>query len=415
MRRGLWVSVVGLSVFTSLVLAKPGVLKTRDGRMLDGDITETVDGLVVTRGTIKVVVARADVASVRYAESADAFSPRINELKPDDTAGRMALAREAFRAGEYSTARGLAEDVLAKQPNNKQAVDLLDMIRRQIMLEAKQRGIEAAATQEAVSSIGTPLPPGELPHQYLSEPEINRIRQTELQEADAGRVRVRLDNNVVARYMQLPQAANVDFLNLSTFQQALTILRNGDSDMRKDVIILSDPGSLRDYRQNIQRIILAGCAASSCHGSQAGGHFVLFPSLENEAAAYTNFYMLSTYQNKPPVQPGSVFGGSLAGTLMIDRQAPDRSLLLTYGLPPQQAGAHPHPTVPNFRPLYNAVNDGQYRRVRAWIAESLVPMQPDYGIRYQPPIAKSLLPPVPATTQATTKPAKMTLTPVPAK
>lgn len=413
MRRALWVSAVGISVFASLVLAKPGVLKTRDGRTLEGEITETTDGMVVKRGTIEVRVARADVASVRYVETTDAFTPRINELKPDDTAGRVALAREAFRAGEYSTARKLADEVLAKEPNNKQAVELLDTIRRQIMLEAKQRGIEAAATQEAVSSIGTPLAPGELPHRYLNDAEINRVRQTELQESDAARVRVRLDNGVAKRFMEIPQADNVDFGSLSAFQQALMIIRHGDADMRKDVIILSDPGALRDYRQSIQPIILRGCASAGCHGSQAGGPFVLFPSMDNEAAAYTNFYMLATYKKAPAAQPSSIFGGSLAGALMIDRQAPERSLLLTYGLPPQQAGSHPHAAVPNFRPTFGSVNDGLYRRVGSWIADSLMHEEPVYGITYQPPVAKPLV--VPATTQATTKPAaKMTVTPLPA-
>ena len=413
MRRGLWVSVVGMTVFASLVLAKPGVLKTRDGKTLEGEITDTPESMIVKRGSIEVHVAHADVASVRYVESADAFTPRINELKPDDVAARIALAREAFRAGQYPTARGLANEVLAKDPNNKEAVDLLNMIRRQISLESRQRGMEAATTQEAVSSIGTPLPPGELPHRYLSDPEINRIRQTELQDGDAARVRVRLEHDVANRFMQIPQADNGNFANLSTFQQAISIIRQGDADMRKDVIVLEDPGSVREFRQNIQKIILVGCAASSCHGTQAGGAFVLFPSMDNQAAAYTNFYMLSTYQKRPAVQPDSIFGGSLAGAMMIDRQVPDRSMLLTYGLPPQQAGAHSHPAIPGFRPAFATVNDGLYRRVRSWIADGLVHQEPVYGITYQPPVAKP--PTAPATTQSTTKPAKMSLTPRPAK
>lgn len=408
MRRAFWVSAVGISVFASLVLAKPGVLKTRDGRTLEGEITDTPESMIVKRGTIEVRVAHADVASVRYTETADAFTPRINELKADDTAGRITLAREAFRAGQYSTARKLADEVLAKEPNNKQAVDLLDTIRRQIMLEAKQRGIEAAATQEGLSSIGTPLAPGELPHRYLNDAEINRVRQTELQEADAARVRVRLDNGVARRFMEIPQATAVDFASLSPFQQALMIIRHGDADMRKDVIILSDPGALRDFRLNIQPIILRGCASAGCHGSQAGGPFVLFPSMDNEPAAYTNFYMLATYKKRPAAQPDSIFGGSLAGALMLDRQAPERSLVLTYGLPVQQAGGHPHPVVPNFRPTFTSVNDPTYRRVGSWIADVLINEEPVYGISYQPPVAK------PATTQATTKPAtKMSVTPVP--
>lgn len=417
MRRGLWVGAVGITVFASLVLAKPGVLKTRDGRTLEGDITDTTEGMLVKRGNIEVRVAHADVASVRYVPSTSPFTARINELKPDDTAGRMALALEAFHAGQYPTASSLAEEVLAKDPNNKQAVDLLDMIRRQILLEARQRGLVAATTQDTTSSIGTPLPPGALPHQYLSDDEINRIRQTELQESDAARVRVRLENAVAKRFKDIPQGSNGDFANLSTFQQAISIIRHGDADMRKDVIVLQDPGAVREFRQNIQKIVLVGCASNSCHGSQAGGPFVLFPSPDNEAAAYTNFYMLCTYQKRPVVQPDSIFGGSLAGAMMIDRQAPDQSLLLTYGLPQQQAGAHAHPAIPGFRPTFATVNDGLYRRVRSWIAGSLVPQEPVYGITYQPPIAKPTTAPATtrSTTQSTTKPAKMSLTTRPAR
>ena len=417
MCRGLWVGAVGITVFASLVVAKPGVLKTRDGKTLEGDIIDTTQAMVVKRGNIEVRVAHADVASVRYVSSTSTFTARANELKPDDTAGRMALALEAFHAGQYPTAGGLAEEVLAKDPNNKQAVDLLDMIRRQIMLEGKQRVMEAATTQDTTSSIDTPLPPGALPHQYLSDAEINRIRQTELQESDAARVRVRLENAVAKRFRDISQGSNGDFANLSTFQQAISIIRHGDADMRKDVIVLQDPGAVREFRQNIQKIVLVGCASNSCHGSQAGGPFVLFPSPDNEAAAYTNFYMLSTYQKRPVVQPDSIFGGSLAGAMMIDRQAPDQSLLLTYGLPPQQAGAHAHPAIPGFRPTFATVNDGPYRRVRSWIADSLMHQEPVYGITYQPPVAKPAT--APATTRptilSTTKPAKMSVTTRPAR
>lgn len=420
MRRGLWVGAVGLTVFASLVLAKPGVLKTRDGKTLEGDITDTVESMVVKRGNIEVRVAHADVTSVRYVPSTSAFTLRINELKPDDTAGRMTLALEAFHAGQYPAARNLAEEVLAKDPNNKQAVDLLDLIRRQILLEPRQRGLEAT-TQDTKSSIGTPLPPGALPHQYLSDAEINRIRQTELQESDAARVRVRLENAVAKRFKDIPQASNGDFANLSSFQQAIRIIRYGDADMRKDVIVLQDPGAVREFRQNIQKIVVVGCASNSCHGSQAGGPFVLFPSPDNEAAAYTNFYMLSTYQKRPVVQPDSIFGGSLAGAMMIDRQAPDQSLLMTYGLPPQQAGAHAHPAIPGFRPTFATVNDGLYRRVRSWIADSLMHQEPVYGITYQPPVAKPATAPATtqsatqSTTQSTTKPSKMSVTTRPAR
>jgi hypothetical protein len=390
-------SLLCVGCVTSLALARYGSIRTKDGRMYEGDVREGQEQVQVVRGTIQVQVPRAEVSAITYTgDTQEVMEQRLSELKPEDMGARLKIGREAFRGGYYDLARKTANEVLDKDPNSREAVDLLNDVRRQMLLEARRAANEAAATTGQVPSVpaGDPAPAA-LPKAYLTDEEINLIKQAELQPSDAGRVRVRLENNVARRYMALPQA-DPKFWNGDDFDRALIIIRSGDMRLRKDVTIVGDPGSIRDYRQNIQRLVLAGCATSSCHGSFAGGeNFVLYPINDNEAAAYTNFLILASYHKKGPGDDSAVFGGASSMRKMIDRLNPSRSLLLQYGLPVQNA-LSPHPTVTPFRFTFANETDPQFRRVQAWIAGSLSAQEPIYPVTY------TLPKPQPATTRSAT-------------
>ena len=62
-----------------------------------------------------------------------------------DQSGRIKLSRKAFEMRDYETAKQLANEALVIDPNSRDAIDMLELVRRQVALESKA----AAATRAA--------------------------------------------------------------------------------------------------------------------------------------------------------------------------------------------------------------------------------------------------------------------------
>jgi hypothetical protein len=199
-------------------------------------------------------------------------------------------------------------------------------------------------------------------------------------------MRVRFMNDVRRRFAALPQVNPRNFAGLTAFQQALVILREGNDSMRKDVVLMDDPAAVRGFR-SVHRQVLGGCATAQCHGSMMGGNFVLFPLPDDNAALYTNFHLLAKYSSRPEIideQP-SLFGGESVTMRMIDRQRPEKSLLLQYGLP-QHLAESPHPQVPGFKPMFRDRRDAMYNRILTWIADDLRTVDVVHPVEYRSPV-----------------------------
>src|SRR5688572_13841975 len=114
----------GLSAAT--VLAKPGVVKTKNGQTYSGEIDESnPETITVTTGSkIPTAVPRNSIASIEYAEDFEKkFRDRLSKLPPQDIPGRLKLAREAYENRQYTLARDAAEQARQIDPNNAEAAD----------------------------------------------------------------------------------------------------------------------------------------------------------------------------------------------------------------------------------------------------------------------------------------------------
>lgn len=387
-------------------LAERGVVKATNGLNYEGDLQETPTQVIIKRNKTEVRVERADVLSLHYLSSdAEEIKKQWNALKMDDAPGRVALAKQAFEHGQYELARSIAADALSIDPNNREAVDLQDYIRRQVVMEIRASR-QREDTEEAKRS------PYALPECYLDEHDINAVRQSELQSRDEGKVRVRFDNDVRRRFVHQYKYNPTTFAALSAFQQAMTMIREGDAAIRKDVIIFDDPAAIREFRA-VQKNVLTGCASQVCHGSFLGGNFILFSNTDNDAVTYTNFYLLTKYSRTAQEQKlQDLFSGSGSRQRMVDRDRPKQSLLLQYALASTIADL-PHPQVPNMRPMFTKLNDPVYVRMLTWIDQSLrrVDVQPE--VAYISPVEQLLQ----ATTQPvaapTTRQTRLTTPPAP--
>jgi hypothetical protein len=394
----LFAAVAGVIVGTSHSNAADSIVHTRDNGAFQGEVTESGTNVIIrSHGGVETVIPKTDVASIEpVGNYADEFKSRLAKLDAKDVAGRIALARDAFEHREYDLARTTLDLALSIDPNNREASDLQNLIQNQMRLER---------ARENPTTAPTALPPrpalagqGGVDRRLLTTADIEAIRRAELQPGDVN-VRIRFDSNdVKKRFADSQNVGYAEFAALLPVEQALLIFDRGDESMRDKVHILSDPGSIIEYRRQIQPLVLQNCATTGCHGGPSGAGLVLFTNADNDAVTYTNFYILQSYRKRLDAGNTGIFSGNLKRLIM--RGHGEQSLLANYGLPTNVA-EYDHPLVNGkpIQPIFRNKQDARYLMVVDWMNNALNNVEPDYGIRYTPP---SALPPNPG---AATQPA----------
>jgi hypothetical protein len=253
-------------------------------------------------------------------------------------------------------------------------------------------GAKAEAVVTAPATQPQPQPQANVPPQYadrrfLTPADIEAIRRKEVKPNDTS-VRLRFDGDVKKRFADSQNIPFPDFNMLAPLAQALLILDRGEDAMKENVRIMTDPQSILMYRRQIQPLIVQGCATTGCDGPSAGGGFMLYTTPENDITTYTNFYILQSYQ-RPAEAPRGVFDQRVKR--LISRGSGEQSLIASYGLPPA-IGEYDHPPVRGrlIQPIFRNKQDARYQMLLEWMDLVLNPFEPDYGIRYTPPLPTSL-------------------------
>jgi hypothetical protein len=386
MLRRILLGGVTLALAASMALAKPGVVKTKDGTSFQGDITTDDAYVYITnKNGIQTKLDKRNVASMDYADSVEAtFAKQLAQLAPTDVAGRIKLAHWAYDQRQYKQARDALDSALKIDPNNAEATEFLDTVQQQMRLEETTTAEQPPATPSpateadnggsAPGASSNPAEPDVTTLRLLTPEEINIIRQKEWTRNDTA-VRVRLINDVKRQFVNANGLDIKQFNRLSTTEQAWQILHQGSDAMKKNVELLTDPASIAEFRKpTVSSRIMAGCASSGCHGAAGAGGFRLITPGDSEAVDYTNFYILKRYSK-------SIGDRKIP---MINRSTPDASLVLQYGLPAEMADM-PHPAMANYRGVFRSKNDPAYKAVTHWIGGSLSIMAPDYGLDYKLP------------------------------
>jgi hypothetical protein len=215
----------------------------------------------------------------------------------------------------------------------------------------------------------------------LNQQQISMIRLQELSNNEQnvrGKVPVKTlqifwDQFVKAQVgADLSTTAYNNFINpLNFVEQVRAIKQANMPQLAQTIEITSDPADMMAFRNSVHPWILQNCATSACHGGEKGGKFRLYrpPGQVNDAAIYTNFYILSMYQ---PADGGK----------LLDRDQPEKSDVLQYALP-RVTAAKAHPGTMDVHKFGDA-NAVEYRNGVNWI-KSLAFPQPDYGIVYELP------------------------------
>src|SRR5687768_16582521 len=124
----------------------PRLLKLRDGRSIEGEITETAESVTITASGIMTTVPRSQVLSIENGTPEERFERRLAAAPADDFGARLAIADEAFARGLLDFAQKVADDVSRADPGNARASALLDQIERQRQMDlARGRGVRSGA------------------------------------------------------------------------------------------------------------------------------------------------------------------------------------------------------------------------------------------------------------------------------
>jgi len=103
----------------SLLPARQGVVRTDDGRTIEGDVADdpNSDTVTVTVGNAQVAVDRSDILSIEYGDNvARQFKQRLAELPSTDIRSRLELGRWALDKKQYALARQAAREVMRIDP-----------------------------------------------------------------------------------------------------------------------------------------------------------------------------------------------------------------------------------------------------------------------------------------------------------
>ncbi len=360
-------------------LAEKKQIKLKNGETVIGEVVEqTPEGIKVKRPLATVFYPKDQIVSIEplYDVKED-YADRLSKLKKDDFEGQLALGQWALENKLYTEAVKHLEE----------AVKLKDEDRASLLLrQAKAKLEEARKTNETPSKGGSESGSsagGEgatfSMKNMVSDDDIQRIRMAEL--ADDDRVTVELRKNVVDGFLDqvrgqgkfAEKTAAAEFRSWQPVRQAKYIIKEvgPDDPLRNDIIIKSDPASMREFRSGVWRWISTSCATAACHGSAKGkGGLKLWNVTgRNDNVDYTNFLILDSFHTKGDLQ-------------VIRRDDPAESLLLQYGLPDNQA-KHRHPKEKS--PAFASSNSQLYKVTLDWIKSLKRPLHPEYGLKNLPP------------------------------
>jgi len=232
---------------------------------------------------------------------------------------------------------------------------------------------------------------------YVSDLDIQKIKWAELRKSDGNGVIVEFksvkdylhnDKKKTASAKQQfidsqlgqPRFDAKQFLKLTTAEQLIEIREtpgHGGVDIYKDIVIKSDPKFMKEFRM-VWPSVNATCASASCHGAPEGkGELKFFPrgGPNNDKVDYTNYLILNLWETKKGLQ-------------LIDRDYPEDSLVLQYGLPLDKA-KDKHKVTPRWKATFTDTKKGSnYAKFEQFIKDLDGTRTPNYGTEYQPPVGK---------------------------
>ena len=248
------------------------------------------------------------------------YAARARKLQPSDLAGHLKLAKWCRENDKWHLVARECRHILKQNPGHRQAKLLLELAQVQL----GKPDAQAITRPPGKSHSRTARDCGAAPRP-LTDDEVQVIRRAELRLDQRERVTVKIDRAALKDFVDWSSGRS-DFPGAKAFyrrnrvEQAQTMLRNARDRFGDAITIRTDPARLREFARKVMPIVLAGCATSDCHGGGGAGCFRLNGgrSLRTNLV-YANYLVMHEFE--------------VDERRVINRNSPERSLLLSYGLP----------------------------------------------------------------------------------
>src|SRR5258706_5539538 len=147
-RRLWWIGAAVVCLSTSLLLARQGVIKTRDGKTIEGDIEEQPDQGIVNLHGIRTAISRDNIdGQVEYFDNIEArYKDKVAKLPKKPTAAdRLAIARWLYDVKAYDLALQYIAEARKIDPNSADAATLEQTVVSQRRIEKNRAGVTTPA------------------------------------------------------------------------------------------------------------------------------------------------------------------------------------------------------------------------------------------------------------------------------
>lgn len=392
------------------------IVTLTDGQRYTGFIVSQNETAVVLRiggnrgepgAGIVTTIPRAQVDRIQILPPILERYRQMREAIPDTDGDRLvSIAQWAHQRGESEIALREVESLLERQPTHVEARRLRLLITSQRELEARARqrrldrerqaarqatddpgpeGSTAANDNPAAPPPGQPAPETGAEPAPLTEAQIDLIRVYEVNLAETPRVAISrqtidafFDAYAASPLIPSTERARDELAKKPGHHILALMFKLQAREFYPRVRVLDEPKPLRQFRDSIQRGMLASaCATTACHGGADAGRLrFLSKNPVSDTTAATNMVILEQHRLAD-------------GTPLIDFDEPERSVFLQYALPRDQT-PRPHPVVPNargkgdlWRPALRSTADERYKEAVDWILSMYRP-RPDYGLNRAP-------------------------------
>ncbi|MCY2928120.1 MAG: hypothetical protein NTV86_01235 [Planctomycetota bacterium] len=377
--------LMGVVIVLASAAWAPAAMKTlvlKDGSTVTGDVSETAGGYLVKSKYGSREISRDDVAKVTDVMSfSEEYKQKLAGIDAKSADDHVKVGQWAYDRNQLSVAEKEVREALDIDKDHAKAKKLLELL-------TAGTGTGSVGPKEGTTGPDEPpaVKPGEI---ALAGPgDIQKIRLSELT-SDENQLPIVFSNDVVKRFLKTPLGKEIadDAKALQRFQAltpAARAVRIRDAvagtadaaDILKDVAVKSDPRVIVRMREKVWTRVALRCGSRECHGGAKLNGVIRLVNRPDAgaAAAYTNFILLDGMVGK-------------TGDRLIDRNEPERSLLLQYGLPndlPPKDGQLRHAKVKGWLPLYKNTGDGAYQDVLRWIS-SLRKDRGDLSLDYTAP------------------------------
>lgn len=363
-------------------LAAVAVVVTNSGQTLEGEVVaETPEQITLRIAGIDTPIKRDQISELTFKQTVqEEYAERRAKIADDDLDSRYALAYWLFENKAYDMALSELRPLERIAPDSERVTRLIALIEGKQQLEAREAAAgtnpQVASTRTKPADTETKENIGDQPA-LLSNEQISMIRLWELPpDLIEAKPRVRVPSDTLDKLFKdyasktgVPKGRTEQriFRGKKGYEQLQLIFDLQARDLYDEVVVLEDPAALIEYRRNINPNYVARYFRQNFGTGQIPGLTLLGNRPNAIDEVYTNFYLLATATQN--------------GLPLINRSAPDQSLLLQWGLP-REFATHPAPEIEGWRPFFSGLEDPTYQRYVDWV-ESLY-NQPEYNIRYNP-------------------------------